>query len=500
MKKHFLTNVMWTWAAVGVNMVVAFLLAPYIIRKIGATDYGAWVLAMTLVEYYWLIDLGLRSAAVKMSAEYRALGETSKLETLISTATLYTAIAGALLATLTLAVAPYAGRLFASNHPAFPTLVMVVGVSWALGLVFNPFNAIIEGFQRFDIFSRIWITTNLVRTAGTVLVLELRQGVVQMGLVLFASQLLMYALTYICYRRVVGPVRLNWRRSSWPMFTSMVRYGVHTFTASIATRLLTQSMQPLIAYMLPLRFVTYYNVPVRILDYGMEGIGRVGQVTVPNASDLLARGKHDELLKLGILANRYCLTLFAPVTAMLAVYGYQIYSLWIGPSFAAESAYLLPVMLIGYTAVAGQFNSGSILFGIARHKLYARMLVAEAVVVLSVVALVLPRWGLYGAVWVTSIGMLLSRGVAVCAIAARELGAHPLRYGAKIYAAPLASGAAAMAWLWLVRHWWLTGRSWWELIAAGVLMLLVYAPLAWRFSLSAEHRAMIVERARKVFV
>lgn len=57
-----------------------------------------------------------------------------------------------------------------------------------------------------------------------------------------------------------------------------------------------------------------------------------------------------------------------------------------------------------------------------------------------------------------------------------------------------------MAWLWLVRQWWLPGSSWRELIAAGVLMLLVYAPLAWQFSLSAGHRAMIVERARKVFV
>jgi len=52
----------------------------------------------------------------------------------------------------------------------------------------------------------------------------------------------------------------------------------------------------------------------------------------------------------------------------------------------------------------------------------------------------------------------------------------------------------------LARQWWLPGSSWRELIAAGVLMLLVYAPLAWQFSLSAEHRAMIVERARKVFV
>ena len=498
MKKRYLTNVVWSWTAVGVNMILALLLAPYIIRKIGETDYGAWVLAMTLVEYYWLIDLGLRSATVKFSAEYRALGETSGLETLLSTAVLYSALAGALLGTVTLLMAPRVGRLFSINHPAFPALVMVVGVSWAIGMVFNPFSAATEGFQRFDVFSRIWIVAGLTRAVGTVAVLRMGRGILEMGLVLFTSQLLMYALTYMAYRRVVTGVRLSWRKSSRPMFERMVRYGIHTFTALLATRMLSQSMQPLIAYLLPLRFVTYYSVPVRILDYGMEGIGRVGQVTMPNASDLMARGQRVELLSLGILTNRYCLTLFAPVTAFLGVYGFEVCSLWIRPSFAIESAYLLPVLLIGYTAVAGQFNSASILFGIGRHKLYARLLIGEAVVVLAVVALVLPRWGLYGAVWITSICMTLSRGVAVCMLTSWELGIHPLRYAAKIYGPPLGNCAAAMGLLWALRLRWLPGRNWGELIAASLLMLVLYGVLSWRFSLAAEHRAMIVGRLRKL--
>lgn len=498
MKKRYFTNVIWTWAAVGINMVLAFVLAPYVIHKIGESDYGAWMLALTLVEYYWLIDFGLRSATVKMTAEYHALGAKPGLEQLLSTSVLYSSLAGALLAAITLLGAPFAGRLFNISHPAFPELMMVVGVSWAIGMAFNPFSASIEGLQRFDIFGRIWIVTNLARTAGIVAVLQLGRGILEMGLVLFVSQLLMYALTYIAYRRVVTGVRLSSRKANWPMFVRMARYGIHTFTASVATRLMTQSIPPLIAYMLPVRYVTYYGVPVRVLDYGMEGIGRVGQVTMPNASDLMARGKRDELLNLGVLANRYCLALFAPITAFLGVYGFEVYSLWIQRSFAVQSAYLLPVLLIGYTAVAGQFNSASILFGIARHKLYARLLIAEAVVVLAAVALVLPRWGLYGTVWVTSMCMMLSRGVAVCALTSRELGIHPLRYAARIYGSPLAGCAASIAWLWLLRSQWLPGRNWGELIAAGVLMLAVYGPLSWRFSVAAEHRNAILAWGRRV--
>ena len=70
---RYLTNVLWTWMGVAAGIVSAFLLQPYTIRKLGDVDVGIWMLTMSVVEYYWLIDLGFRSATLKMSAEYRTL-------------------------------------------------------------------------------------------------------------------------------------------------------------------------------------------------------------------------------------------------------------------------------------------------------------------------------------------------------------------------------------------------------------------------------------------
>jgi hypothetical protein len=120
------------------------------------------------------------------------------------------------------------------------------------------------------------------------------------------------------------------------------------------------------------------------------------------------------------------------------------------------------------------------------------------VVVLAAVAVALPRWGLYGAVWITSVCMALNRGVAVCMLASRELGIHPLRYALRIYGPPLANCAVVMAWLWTVRSYWLPGRNWGELIAAALLMLAPYAALTWRFSVAEEHRTAVLARVRQV--
>ncbi|HVV44992.1 MAG TPA: hypothetical protein VHC72_07290, partial [Bryobacteraceae bacterium] len=60
--QRYLTNVLWTWMGVAAGIVSAILLQPYVIRKLGDIDVSIWMLVLSVVEYYWLIDLGFRSA------------------------------------------------------------------------------------------------------------------------------------------------------------------------------------------------------------------------------------------------------------------------------------------------------------------------------------------------------------------------------------------------------------------------------------------------------
>src|SRR5580658_915521 len=59
---HFLHNVLWSWLAVIANLIIGFVLTPYVIRKLGSEGYGIWTLLFSLISYYGLLDLGMRSA------------------------------------------------------------------------------------------------------------------------------------------------------------------------------------------------------------------------------------------------------------------------------------------------------------------------------------------------------------------------------------------------------------------------------------------------------
>lgn len=495
--RRYASNVLWTWGGTATGIILAFRVTPYILRKIGYAHFGIWTLTLSLVEYYWLIDIGLRSATIKFAAEYYAAGKDDELDGLVNTGLIYSFVAAALIVLLSIFGAPFVGRVVRIDDPVFPQLARIIGISWAVGLIFNVFNACIEGFQRFDIIGRIWICTTALRTLVLVIVLSQGYGLIQMGLVLLGTQLLVYLLNYVYFRRLVPGAELNLSLASWRKFKEMAGFGVHALRALVSDRLLRQTPPVLISRYLPVAAVAFYMMPLRILDYAMDGVGRVGSVTTPNAAGLMATGKRDQLEDLGVYANRYSFTLFLPVVLMLLVYGTDLCRLWISLDFADKSAYLIPAFLFGHAIVSSQLNSVSILFGIGRHQAYSRFLLTEAILSFIGLVVVLPRLGLIGAAWLTNILMALNRGLIACILLCRELDVSFWRYAARIYVRPCLLGAAGFAFLLFLKRTALPGNSWRELILAGLALGIPYVAAAFAVCVSAEHRQLIIRKARQ---
>src|SRR5690348_9049504 len=71
-KKRFAINVVMNWIAMAVGMVVPFFLTPFVIRSLGVTAYGIWILAVSTVSYLNLLDMGLRSAVIRFVSKAEA--------------------------------------------------------------------------------------------------------------------------------------------------------------------------------------------------------------------------------------------------------------------------------------------------------------------------------------------------------------------------------------------------------------------------------------------
>ena len=493
-RERFVKNVLWSWTGVAVSLLTGLWLSPFIIKKLGDEGYGVWALVFSFVEYYWLLDFGFRSATVKYSAHYRATGENDKVNEVINTGLAYTGVAACLLISVTLVFAGRVQHFFqisGTYRPVFNTLVVMVGCTFALGTVFSLCSGVVEGYQRFDLTTRVWITTTALRTMGLVAVLLMGFRLKAMAMVAIASLAAGYAYNYRNLRAVFPSLNLSFSGINASMFRRMFRYGIHTSVATISTLVLNQNTPLILAHFLPTAFVGYFLLPTRLLRYSVDMVCKVGYVTGSNAAEMAARREYDQVYRMGVYVNRYCYVLFAPAALALCLYGTELLRVWVNPEFALHSGPVVSVIAVGTTlGIAAQYNSSSVLYGLGRHQLFAYSLLAEAILSSEAAWVVIPRYGIVGAAWVVAVFMVANRGLLTswlfCRGVERSFGA----YVRGVYLRPTLAAIPALLVAWVIKLRWLPGRNWVQVLGGMALVATIYYAAAYFICLEKEHRSI----------
>ncbi|MBV8817617.1 MAG: polysaccharide biosynthesis protein [Acidobacteriaceae bacterium] len=492
--KRFLINVFWNWLGVGAGLLSGFVVSPYMINKLGPEAYGVYALSFLLVDYYWFLDLGFRSATVKYVAHYWARDEFEKVQEVVNTGIAFSGAAAAFIFVAALFGARYVDRFFnvsPAYRESFFILVLLVSMSWCVNVVFSLYGACLEALQRFDYYNRIVVITTAIRASGTLLLLMRGYGLVQIGILVVSTQILGYMLHFIFFRKVFPEYRLNVRAATRCMFAQMGRYGIHNFIGNVSTQLLTQGPPILIGHLQSAAYVGYFQIPQRLLQYTGEAVGRIGIITNTNTAELVAKGERETLSQLAIYTNRYCLTIFMPLAIVLLSHGAPFFALWL-PRAAAHATPLLPILLVAYViAIVGQFSSSMLLMGMARYQWYSRGLLVEAVCSMVALWFVIPRYGLIGAAWVTAIGMVVNRGLFLPWLVSRAVHHGYAFLMNAIYTLPLLAAVPAYLLAMFLGGTILPGKRWSELVEVSLIIGAFYYTLAFVLCLPADHKALL---------
>lgn len=497
-QRRFVTNVLWSWSGVAASLFQGIIITRIVIRRLGAEQYGIWALIFSILDYFWFFDLGFNPAITNFCARFLAIKDHRKINETISTALFYFSIIGVMVCCLAPLVSIYGPRFFRvnpRNQSEFSSLVLMTCLSWGLCITVHLFVSALDGFQRFDLTSRVMVLQVMLRSAGYFIALETGHGLVMMAGVFIATQILGYVLNFFNFRRVFPQLRISPEFVKLSMFKDILRYGIKSFVASGSTLVLQQGGPLMIGHSLGEMAVGFYGLPSRLLLQGIDAVVRIGLVTRSSAAELSVTGRRDSVIALGVYSNRYSLTLFMPLACFMLIWGRALILLWVGPQMADKSAPLLPVFLLSYALVlAGQFNSSSLLFGVGSHGGYARGLAVEAVCYIGALAVVVPRYGIIGAAWVSAIMMIAVRGIYTPWLVSRTLETLFVSYMRGIYVRPLLAGVPVIAIGWALKHTLLPGQTWPELVAAGVVCGAAYLAIAAFTCVAPHHRLLFFSR------
>ena len=407
-------NIFSNWLGFVVSSVVAFFLSPFIVRHLGNTGYGVWVLLVSLTGYLGLLDLGVRGAVTKYVAKFHAQNAHEDASRLVSSALGIFISAGVLAISVSASLGFFVGNLFhiPENYRLAAEIVMVLtGVNIAVSLVSGVFGGILVGRQRFDLTNIIEIAGMGLRTLLTILALSHGRGLIALACIqLLAS--LATGLTYAFLSfRVYPQIRFRLANCNRQHLRLIFSFSTYAFLLQVFVYLIFYTDSVVIGTFLPVSFVTFFVIAGNLMNYARAVVSGISTTLAPLASALEAAGQEGELQRVFLKGTRIATAIILPIGLSFMLRGKSFIGLWMGPAYGDLSGRVLWVLSLALLFAAGNQVAGSTMIGISKHKPLVPAFLCEALCNLAIsIALVRPK-GIIGVAWGTT---LPSLAISLC--------------------------------------------------------------------------------------
>jgi O-antigen/teichoic acid export membrane protein len=405
------------------NAVVSFLLIGFFLGRLGPARYGIWLLIGDLFRYRSLLGMGLNSAINRRIPMYFARDDEDGIRRVVSTALFFFTIIAVVLVLLTVLFAVKIGDWF-TIEPALVrvagTLMLIVGVGFALSTPLQLTTAVLSGLQRYDMISITTVVILAIRTTVTVVLLLRGYGLLTLGLVYGVSEIVARGTQHILAWRLLPTGYVSWRNIDRVLLKEMLFYGMNTFLYAMGALIIYRASATITGIFLGTPQVAQLYTAAAGLLLMSEFVQAFTAAIKPAVSDLDARDDHARVRQIAFLTRKYSLLVIIPGASFLVVMGREFLTVWVGakfhdPALIASMATILAILTGGYSLVLSQHSNFLVLSGRGEHKVFGILTAVEAVLCMSgaVFSVKVLGLGLQGIAWSNLVPMALIAGLVL---------------------------------------------------------------------------------------
>ncbi len=331
----------------GVPTIVALITIPLLINWMGDERFGLFNLLLITVGYFSLFELGIGRAITKFVSEALAKGnQEEELSMLLWSSFALLLLLGLFATILVIVFTPFLIKNIL-NVPDFlinegMTSLIYVSLSLPLMLVSAGVHGILAAQQRFDLINLIQIPFGVSNYLFPLLILLVGSNNLSHAIlsIVFARIIVLGASILICFHTL--PSIKSVRRINIIYMKKVLTFGGWLTVSNIISPLLTYMDRFFIGAILTLTAVTYYVVPYTIATKLLLIVASLAMVLFPAFS--YSKNQDRKIyLQLYRRATKYIFLILFPVVLVIAVFSYDLLSLWLGAEFAQNSFWVLTI-------------------------------------------------------------------------------------------------------------------------------------------------------------
>lgn len=403
-------NTMLTLLAQAAPLVVTLFTIPYVVRGLGKDRFGVLSLAWLIAGYFVLFEFGLGRAMTKFVAEALGKGEIETVAKLFWTTLGLHVVAGTVGGIALVAATPLlVGRLLNVPPPLLSetrTTMFIVALSVPLTMALGALGGLLQAAQRFDLLTAVQIPSSalgyLIPALGVALRFRL-PGIVSLMLASRLAAALVYLSLCVNLFPQLKRINIDSRR-----IATLLAFGGWVTVCNLLIPLLTSLDRFLIGSLLSMAAVTYYTVPYTAVSKLNMLPGSLTAVTFP-AFSAMASVDREATERLYARTLKYLLLAMGPGVLTIILFSRDFLRLWMGSEFAAKDSLVLQVLALGMLLNALSQVPASLLDGIGRPDLRAKLFMAYALPYVGALWFLLEKMGITGAAlaWTLRAGLEL---------------------------------------------------------------------------------------------
>jgi O-antigen/teichoic acid export membrane protein len=335
------------------SQVIAFvfplLLTPYIISKIGDSQFGIYALILGFVGTFGLLDLSMSSSFVKFISEFYNKKDYERLFNTINTGFLFYFIFSVLISIFGFAFTDKIISIVNIQSEYVEISKYALRLSIIIFFIansFNVFSSVLISLQRMYITSILNTITGLINFLAIIIFLNLGYGLISMVYSQLITTVISTIVTVYYSIKYLPKIRFRFKLFNKESLKYMGKFGLQMQISKLSTFASEKYDEFLLGFFSVMSNVAYFNIGNRVVKFGRFFPYQFIVQVAPIAAEFKAKDEDEKLRNLFHDVTKYLITVSAPIFIYIFIFSNMLIDAWMGSGYDISS-HIVRILIIG---------------------------------------------------------------------------------------------------------------------------------------------------------
>ena len=335
-----------SYISIVLSIVLTFLYTPWMINKIGVSQYGIYSLVISFISYF-IMDFGLSSTVSRYIAKYRAEGDENKVTSVLGLVSKVYLIIDAAIFTVLLILYFFITAIFKGlseeEISVFKVLYIIAGGFSVINFFLKPFDGVLYAFEFFVEAKTLDMLQKLVTIGLIALILLSSPNVYALVIVNGAVAFVVSLSKYLIFKKKTR-LRIDYHYFDFPELKSMLYFSIWVFLTTLAQQFRLSSAPIILGMTSNSEQISVFSVGRSIEGIVFTLAAALNGLFLPKVSRLVYNKDVEGVTNLMIRVGRLQLYVIACILFGFVILGKCFVNLWVGPSFS--DVYIIVLLLL----------------------------------------------------------------------------------------------------------------------------------------------------------